>query len=586
MNINSITKYIIVGIVTFISLQSCENALDVVPNDSLSPSTFFRNENEIKLYTNSFYTGLVNVEDLYKENSDVIIKAILDPAISGQRTVPDKGGNWVWTQLRKINFYLENSSNCENIFIREKYDALARFFRAYFYFEKVKYFGDVPWFDKVLDSNDKDLYKPRDSREYIMSKILEDIDYAIEYLSRDYNLYRVTHWTALALKSRICLFEGTFRKYHNVDDSEKYLQLCEEASRIFMTSNYTLYDKGETPYFTLFSTFDNRPEEYILARDFNQALSLSNDAQVYTNMTTGGRPGLSKRVVNSYLMKDGSRFTDIPNYDKMEFYEECQERDPRLAQTIRTPGYKQIGGNSNVAPNLAYTLTGYHIIKYSNHKDYDQIKGYNDIPYFRTAEVYLNYAESKAEIGTITQEDIDKTINIIRKRAGMSGMLQLNEANENPDPFLLAAETGYPNVDKGKNMGVILEIRRERTVELIMEGFRYWDIIRWKEGKAFDQPFYGIYIPGPGTYDLNKNGKNDVCFYTDKKPSVFVSIFLKIGEDVILSEGDKGYILTHSNIIRSWNEDRDYYYPIPIQDRSLSGGTLTQNPEWIDGLQF
>ena len=77
-------------------------------------------------------------------------------------------------------------------------------------------------------------------------------------------------------------------------------------------------------------------------------------------MTTGGRPGLSKRVVNSYLMKDGSRFTDIPNYDKMEFYEECQERDPRLAQTIRTPGYKQIGGNSNVAPNLAYTLTGDH----------------------------------------------------------------------------------------------------------------------------------------------------------------------------------------------------------------------------------
>ena len=110
------------------------------------------------------------------------------------------------------------------------------FFRAYFYFEKVKRFGDVPWYDRQLGSADPDLYKPRDSRELVMQKMIGDIDYAIENLPAEKSLYRVTKWAALALKSRFCLFEGTFRKYHGYQETmypeydwKYYLEQCVSA---------------------------------------------------------------------------------------------------------------------------------------------------------------------------------------------------------------------------------------------------------------------------------------------------------------------------------------------------------------------
>lgn len=569
-----------------LSLGSCEDSLDLLPEDRLSVDTYFKNENEIKLYTNAFYAALPSVDDICKENYDAVVITQLDEIVSGQRVVPDKGGSWSFTALRDINFYLENSKNCKIESVRVKYDALARFFRAFFYFDKVRRFGDVPWYERTLTDSDPDLYKPRDSREFVMEKVIEDLDFAIENLPEEKNLYRITKWTALALKSRVSLFEGTFRKYHGHNNADEFLNLCVESSEELIKSGYTLYSKGQKPYFDMFSTFEKCTDEYILARDYDQSLSLAHDVQVYYNSTTSGRPGLTKRIVDSYLMMDGSRFTDKKGYQTLDFYNECQNRDPRLAQTIRTPGYSQIGSSAKVAPNLAFSLTGYHVIKYSNHKDYDQVRGYNDVPYFRFAEVLLNLAEAKAELGTLTQSDLDRTINRLRNRVGMTGMLDLNKANLSPDPYLLTTETGYPNVTKSPNTGVILEIRRERTVELITEGFRLWDIIRWKEGKAFEQAFKGIYIAGPGIYDLDKNGKNDVCFYTDEKPGAFVPLFLKIGQDVILSEGTKGNIICHNVNKREWREERDYLFPIPIQERALTGGALSQNPGWNDGLNF
>ena len=110
----------------------------------------------------------------------------------------------------------------------------------------------------------------------------------------------------------------------------------------------------------------------------------------------------------------------------------------------------------------------------------------NDLPLFRLAEVYLNYAEAKAELGTLTQTDIDNTINKLRTRAGVTGKLNMNAANLSPDPYMCAPETGYVNVT-GDNKGVILEIRRERAIELVMEGFRYYDLMRWKEGQCMAQ---------------------------------------------------------------------------------------------------
>jgi len=142
---------------------------------------------------------------------------------------------------------------------------------------------------------------------------------------------------------------------------------------------------------------------------------------------------------------------------------------------------------------------------------------YNDLPLFRSAEVYLNFAEAKAELGTLTQSDLDKSIKLLRDRVGMQN-IDLAAANASPDPYLMAEETGYPNVN-GENLGVILEIRRERTIELFDEKFRFYDLIRWKNGQAITHKFLGMYFPAPGAYDLDGNGTLDVCFYTDDVPS-------------------------------------------------------------------
>ena len=129
---------------------------------------------------------------------------------------------------------------------------------------------------------------------------------------------------------------------------------------------------------------------------------------------------------------------------------------------------------------------------------------------------------------------------------------------------------------------MILEIRRERTIELAFEGLRYNDLMRWKEGAAINQPFRGIYIPGPGEYDLDGDGTNDV-FVSDGSGSSTLSTVLKIGDNVYLEHGTWGNIITHETIVRNWNEERDYFYYIPSKDRILNP-QLTQNPGWNDGL--
>lgn len=138
----------------------------------------------------------------------------------------------------------------------------------------------------------------------------------------------------------------------------------------------------------------------------------------------------------------------------------------------------------------------------------------------------------------------------------------------------------------GDNKGVILEIRRERTVELLMENLRYWDIMRWKEGKRFEKPFKGLYFPGTGSYDLNGDGVDDVCIWSGSKPATSAATVYELNKEIFFSEGDRGNIIIHTDYVRTWNEERDYLYPVPTDDRVLTQGAITQNPGWKDGLNF
>ncbi len=583
------------------TLSSCEDWLDKYPLAQLSPETFFSNETELQSFSNTFYT-IFPATSIYSEAVDNIIVNELMAEMRDGRTIPDSGSGWTWTQLRDFNTLLEYSSNCKDTEVRNRYDALARFFRAYFYFEKVKRFGDVPWYSKPIGSDDTELKRPRDSREYVMQRMIEDIDFAIRHLPTNHETYRVTKWTALALKSRFCLFEGTFRKYHAIDDYDHdwryYLELAAGAAEEFIAnSGYTLYTAGGTSvcYRDLFTSENAQTSEVILARDYNSSLGVTHNANFYTMSPSYGRPGMTRKIADSYLMADGSRFTDQAGWQTMEFKDMCKNRDPRMAQTIRTPGYTRIGSTTKLNPDLANSITGLHLTKYimgpsAGADSYN--KSYNDLPIFRTAEVLLNFAEAKAELGTLTQEDINLSIKKLRDRVGMPN-LDLAAANDNPDPYMSAPETGYVNVS-GENKGVILEIRRERTIELFQEGFRYYDIMRWKEGQTFTQPLLGLYIPAKddsnldgakGDYDLDGDGTPDVCF-VEKGESVSTKAPLKLvlEQDVFLSEGDHGFISPHKNNRGKWNEERDYLYPIPTNDRELSGFALTQNPGWKDGF--
>ena len=576
----NLTK-IIWGISSVLCLVSCD--LDKVPLATLSPETYFSNEEELRLYSNKFYEDIVpSASSIFSDRADAIISTPLNTEISGQRTVPATGGGWSWSALRRINYLLENSHQADDIAVRNEYDALAKFFRAYFYFEKMKRFGDVPWFNEVLGSDDERLFKPRDSRTLIADSIMQDLDFAIAYLPTTKDVYRVNKWTALALKSRVGLFEGTFRKYHGIGDAEKYLQACVTASEeLIDNGGYTLYTSGSAPYRDLFATSDARGQEIILARHYSAGLNLTHNVQNTSNSSTVGRPGLSRSFVNTYLTNGGLRFTDLPNYNTREFVQEMQNRDPRLAQTIRTPGYTRIGGGA-AAPNLSFALTGYHLIKYSMEPQYDAYNSsFNDMPLFRIAETYLNFAEAKAELGTLNQADLNKSINLLRTRVSMPA-LNLEQANANPDAYLLDAETGFPNVTQKNTVhtGVILEIRRERGIELAMEGHRYYDIMRWRAGKLFEKPFLGMYFSRLGDFDLDGNGSVDLCLYQGTRPGSSASLFMEVGKDIVLSEGNKGHVLAHGNINRTFDEDKDYLYPIPTEEINLSNKILEQNPGW------
>ncbi len=587
-----------------LSLTGCEDLLDKTPLSQISDKEYFKTATDLQLYSNAFYSDLLN-KSPYDEQSDVYVQQELSDEMLGgsNRIVPPSGGGWTWTTLRDINTLLGNIDQCDDKEAVVKYTALSRFFRAYFYFEKVKRFGDVPWYDKEMFSDDPDLYKARDSRELVMTNMLADIDYAIDNLptkeEETSSPFRVNRWAALALKARFCLYEGTYRKYHSLNlDGNPYTyyleQAAEAAEEVIDGGKYKLYTTGnpEKDYLELFASEDANPDEYILAIKFDYGLSIYHNATAHTLVPTQGRPGLTRKMVNMYLMKDGSRFTDKAGWETMPFPEEVKDRDPRLSQSIRTPGYHRIGETELLAADLSVSVTGYQPIKFvqeptaSGGQVDRNDRSTCDLPAFRYGEVLLNFAEAKAELGTLTQDDLEKSINDLRMRVGMPP-LSLTEANANPDSYLTSEEYGFTNVS-GANQGVILEIRRERAIELMQEGFRYDDLVRWKAGVCVDQPIMGMYFTGAGSYDFNGDGAVDIVLYNvgEAKPEVDGAQIYEIGTDLTLSEGDHGYLDYHANIKRmGFNEERDYLYPIPINERSLNHN-LTQNPGWDDGLSF
>ena len=569
-------------------------SMDESPKSEIDKESIFNNEKGLQTYSYSFYDILPSISNGYKKDAMCDYGAVtsFDSFLRDGAYSAEVATGWSsddWKNLRNLNYFIENCvSDQLDESVRDNYIGLARFFRAYFYYEKVLRFGDVPWVDKSLSIDDEKLYDERDPRTFVMDKVLEDLDFACEHITRtsDGTGSLVTKWVADALKSRICLFEGSVRKYHTelglADTANKWFQEAVNAAETVMAeSGHSLYTGAGTDGSMRAIFISDTPitSEVMLASCCDVTLGKLGDANWWwTSGTYGSRFSMTRTFVNTFLSIDGTPFTDRPGYETMLFYDECQDRDMRLAQTIRTPGYQRDG--EPAAPNFnGYTFTGYQPIKYTlDATRYDAgALNTNAIPLFRYAEVLLNYAEAKAELGTLSDQDWSKTVGALRARAGITG--GLNAKPVKVDTYL--QNTYFPNISDP----VLLEIRRERSIELALEGFRFSDIKRWKLGKLMTMRWTGIYVPKLNEpMDLDHDGTMDVVFYIGSKPENLPASCtpISVGDDTQqgLTQGTYGNLTWSDNDPRIWyDDDRQYYYPIPAA--AIQKNTnLKQNPGW------
>jgi hypothetical protein len=582
------------SLLLILGFAACQK-LDQEPKSTANRSAVFGSEAGLQLYTNSFYTMLPGNATTLDAMSDYLAVKSVPTFIQEGTFAPNLSSGWSWSELRNINYFLANCNNpAISLDARKHYTGLARFFRAYFYFEKVKRFGDVPWIGKPLDVADSALYKGRDSRKLVMDSVLADIDFATANLRPNMDATRstVTRDVAFALKSRICLFEGTFRKYHTQLNLQAtaadWLNNAAAASKVLMDKgSYTINTAGGlgNSYRLVFTNPTPVATEVLLASICDLTLNVLNDANWWwTSGTYGAKASFTRTFINTYLNIDGTPFTSNPNYKTTLFKDEVKNRDLRLKQTIRSGNYKRISGGVQVAapPLFSYTFTGYQPIKWTlDDMYYDAgALNINSIAMVRYAEVLLNYAEAKAELGTLTSAEWASTIGVLRARGGITA--GLNTLPTVADPYLIA--NYFPDVTSP----VILEVRRERGIELCAEGLRFSDILRWKRGSLMQMEWNGFYVPSLNTpMDLNEDGVLDVAFYQGTRPTpavagvTYVDVSATISGKVNsqrLKDGTLGELTWMNEISRKWS-DKQYFYPIPQNDL-LVNPKLGQNPGW------
>jgi len=589
-------KHYIYILLACLALAACKK-LDQKPESSATKDAVFGTENGLKLYTNSFY-GM----DFLPKNSTsqdamsdyLAVKSVPDFIREGGFAANNSSG-WTWRDLRNINYFIENCKNpAVPVAVRNNYLGIARYFRAYFYMEKVKRFGDVPWIGKPLNIDDPALTAGRDKRELVMDSVLADINFACANITstNDASRTTITKWVAYAFKSRLCLFEGTFRKYHTdlslSATAGKWLEdAASAADEIIKKGGYSLNTAGGpgVSYRQVFTSNTPMANEVLQAAVADINFGVLNEANWWwTSGTYGAKASFTRTFINTYLKLDGTPYTNDAAYKTMLFKDEVKNRDLRLKQTIRLGDYKRISSGQQVPapPVFSYTFTGYQPIKWTLDDIYFDAGALNTnaISLFRYAEVLLNYAEARAELGTLSDADWALTVGALRARAGITGGLTTKPTVA--DAYLVT------NYFPGIHDATLLEIRRERGIELSLEGLRFADLLRWKRGPLMEQEWNGFYVPTLNTpMDLNEDGILDVAFYQGTRPSpavsgvTYVDVSANIGAAVnsqLLKNGNSGELTWMKEIPRKWNE-RNYYYPIPLADLQRNPN-LKQNKGW------
>lgn len=597
---NNIIALILSASVLVVSCDLAEQ-----PKAKAGRDMIFGSETGLLTYTNGFYEYLPDYDNAHKQNitMDNAAKNATGTYEVGAYTT-NTSTSWSWSSIRNVNYFLKyNTSSNVSEPIRNNYSGIARLFRAYLYFNKLVQYGAVPWIDIPLEPDSPELYKTQDSRDVIISKMIEDLDFAAQNITEEKitpNSNRVNRWTALFFKSRVCLFEASFRKYHatgskygkeylkdcKITAEELYRQAADAAQEIIEKGPYRLYTgtpyaNGRGSYRELFISDNAVSQEVMLSLALDPVLQLGEANWYYNSSTYGPHLCMTHAFAKTYLNLDGTPYNDKKGDTYKTFAEETSGRDYRLNQTIRGADYTCKDKEGVFVPTPAnmtgHSLTGYQFTKYvMDDISFDGGRtNYNDVPIARYAEVLLNYAEAKAELGTLTDADWEKTIGALRGRAGITG--GLDKKPTTADPYMMSIYTGVTDP-------VILEVRREREIELILEGLRLNDLKRWACGKLWETAAWdGIYIPALNTpLDLNGDGTNDVFVTEDSKYSgPYKSIAMYTGANlkvVKLADDTKGGYRLNYEISRVWN-DNMYIYPIPeivIQKNP----NLKQNPGW------
>lgn len=583
------------------SLGACKkDFLDRQPQTAIGSDNFFNNEQDLKLYINNLYNfpgwGIYNADqatDNAATTGAVELKSIMT-GTPGPSTITT---GWTWDQLRSVNYFLGNFRKAPlSEELLNHYEGLARFFRAQFYVEKVKRYSDVPWYDRAIYPNDEDLLKKaRDPRTLIVDKIMEDFAFAAEHVSLTSESGAVNRWIVKAYQAKFALYEGTYRRYHSelnlASTAPRYLQNARDVSKdIIDNGKFKLYSTGNPSedYLNLFNRENLTGNTEIILATYNENI-LRNSGW---NETVFGNYEVSpaKDLLQDYLMKDGSYYTSRPGYEAFSFVQEFENRDPRLSQTYAYPGFVLLNvdtysqGGGLYVQQLAKNFTGYHQIKGFINDPSTAVQQNLDVPVLRYAEILLTYAEARAELGELTQADLDLSINLLRDRVAMPHM----PLNPPPDPL---QNVRYPDANAAQK-AVLLEIRRERRVELALEGYRLDDLMRWNAGKLLEKEQEGIYFSGLGRHDLTGDGVPDLMLLNSGESIPAVKEKNSLGKDLIyyragsigqdagvfLKNGNSGTVQTIANN-GTFQEPKYYYRPVP-QNQVLLNSNLKQIFGW------
>lgn len=616
-----------------------DDFMERYPLDVPTDETFWTSEGDLKLFLNKFYPIWIKGHasgwsdsrycnprpvkgsplaygDVFSDNA---VRTGNEFSELGEKyKIPTGSGSanngWSWSDLRNVNYFLTHYKRAElPEATLNKYAAEAYFFKAWEYFNKVVAFGDVPWFDRELNTDSEELYMARTPRGEVMDKVLDCINFAVTYLPEKgkEEAGRLNKDMANFLKARICLFEGTFRKYHKLDlDANKFLKECETACKALM-GKYSLYEAdGASSYYKMFiakgvNAFSNNPE-VILGRTYIPE-EYGHAFQRYYHQNNSNRQamGATRGLVEEYLCADGrpiyvggseGNYEKNPLFKGYGMWKELDNRDPRLTQTICRPGeYVTIfsagtidPANGIEYPSISYssngsTVTGYRFIKHwmGDQKEMDDVtNGVQGAIEFRYGELLLMYAEVEYELnGTLTQDQADQTINALRQRAGF-------DFNAYPSARLVVGqEPADPRLDKIYSekldytvSPLLREIRRERRVEMALENRRYEDLLRWKAGNLFTVPLRGMQFTDEmqslydGSHSDRLNGGSAAKAVIDK--DVFID-----EEGFIICYPKSPYPQTIKGTL-PWHDYR-YLWPIPAEEIRLNPN-LVQNPGWIE----